>query len=195
MKWITRCLQGALRMSKKKKYETKVYCKCFGLICWGMLPLFFMIASIGWSCPVANLINEFWAVRIVKLASSYKVQRHNFFSYSNSSVLDSKRTVVLLCPPPPLPRKMGLTNLIVNSFFIRNPNLGEQIADLLGIARKEYHGKSVEGRKCSEIPSCSAFLKELFPPSDHPLVECLEALLSSCGWRFRSNLRSRTRKY
>ncbi len=32
---------------KKKKYETKMCSKCFGLICRGMLPLFFMIASVG----------------------------------------------------------------------------------------------------------------------------------------------------
>ncbi len=65
---------------------------------------------------------------------------------------------------------------IVNSPFTRNPNLEEQIADQLGIARKEYHGKSFEGRQWSKLLSCSAFLKKVVSPSDPPLVECLEAL-------------------
>ncbi len=60
--------------------------------------------------------------------------------------------------------------------FSSAKNLEEQIADQLGIARKAYHGKSFEGRKCSKLLSCSAFLKELVPTSDHPLFECLEAL-------------------
>ncbi len=69
-----------------------------------------------------------------------------------------------------------MTNLIVNSIFTRNPNLEEQIADQFGIVRKEYHGKSLEGRQCSKLLPCSAFLKEVVPPSATPLVECLEAL-------------------
>ncbi len=101
-----------------------------------------------------------------------KIPRYNFFSYSN--YLASNRAVLLLCPPPPLHSKLDLTNLIVNSIFTRNPNLEEQIADQLGIARKEYHGKSFEGRQCSKLLSCSASLKEMVPPSDPPLVECLE---------------------
>ncbi len=68
-----------------------------------------------------------------------------------------------------------MTNLIVNSFLTLNPNLEEQIANQLGIAGKEYHGKSFEGRQCSKLLSCSASLKEVVPPSDPPLVECLEA--------------------
>ncbi len=64
----------------------------------------------------------------------------------------------------------------MNSLFTRNPNLEEQIADKFGIARKEYHGKSFEGRQCSKLLSCSAFLKEVVAPSDPPLFECLEAL-------------------
>ncbi len=59
--------------------------------------------------------------------------------------------VLLLCPPPPLHPKLGLTNLIGNSLFNRNLNLEEQIADQLGIARKEYHGKSFEGRQRSKL--------------------------------------------
>ncbi len=35
--------------------------------------------------------------------------------------------------------------------------------------------KSFEGRQCSKLLSCSASLKEEVPPSDPPLVECLEA--------------------
>ncbi len=70
---------------------------------------------------------------------------------------------------------MGLTNLIVDSLFTRNPNLEKQIADQLGIARKEYHGKSFEGQQCSKPLSCSASLKEEVPPSDPLLIECLEA--------------------
>ncbi len=66
-------------------------------------------------------------------------------------------------------------NIVVNSLFTRNPNLEEQIADQLGIARKEYHGKSFEGRQCSKLLCCSASLKEVVPLSDPPLVECLEA--------------------
>ncbi len=69
-----------------------------------------------------------------------------------------------------------MTNLTLNSLFTRNPNLEEQIVAQLGITRKKYLGKSFEGRQCSKLPSCSAFLKELVPPSDHPLIECLEAL-------------------
>ncbi len=79
---------------------------------------------------------------------------------------------------------MGLTNLIVDSLFTRNPNLKEQIADQLGIARKEYHGKSFEGRQCSKLLSCSASLKEVVPPSDPPLVECLEMLHRAVGGVF-----------
>ncbi len=101
---------------------------------------------------------------------------HNFFSCSNSPILDSYRTVPLLCPPPPLHPKLGLTNLIVNSLFTRHPNLEEQFADRLGNARKKYHGKSFEGRQGSRFLSCSAFLKEVVPSSVHLLVECFEAL-------------------
>ncbi len=46
--------------------------------------------------------------------------------------------------------------------------------DFTLIARKEYHGKSFEGRQCSKLLSCSASLKEVVPPWDPPLVECLE---------------------
>ncbi len=99
-----------------------------------------------------------------------KNRRHNFFSCSNSHILDCNRAVLLLCHPPPLHPKRGLTNLIVNNLFTRYPNLEEQIADQLGVARKEDDGKSVEGRKCSKLPSLSAFLKELVPLSDQPLV-------------------------
>ncbi len=73
-------------------------------------------------------------------------------------------------------RQLAATVLIVNILFTRNPNLEEQIADQLGIVRKEYHEKSFEGRQCSKPLYCSAFLKEVAPPSDPPLVECLEAL-------------------
>ncbi len=70
---------------------------------------------------------------------------------------------------------LHFTNIIFYSLFTRNPNPEEQIADQLGIARKEYHGKSFEGRQCSKLFSCSASLKEVVPSSDAPLVECLEA--------------------
>ncbi len=156
--------------------EAKMCSKCFGLICQGMLPLFFMMVSVGLSCPVANLTNEFWAVRTWKLTSSQQSQRHNFFGCSNSPIHDSNRTVPLLCASGPLQPKLGLTTPIGNSLFTRNPNLEEKIAYQLGIVRTEYYGKSFEGRQCSKFLSCSAFLKEVVPSSDHPLVECLEAL-------------------
>ncbi len=111
-----------------------------------------------------------------KLTSSQQSQRHHFVSCCNSPFLDSNRTTPLLCPPPPLHPKLGLTNLIVNSLFTRNPNLEEPFAYQLGNARKEYLGKSFEGRQCSKLLSCSAFLKEVVPLSVHLLVECLEAL-------------------
>ncbi len=110
-----------------------------------------------------------------KLTSSQKSQRYTFFICSNSPILVSNRNVLLLCSPPPLYPKLSLTNIIVHSLFTRNPNPEEQIADQLDIARKEYHGKSFEGRQCSKLLSCSASLKEVVPPSDPPLVECLEA--------------------
>ncbi len=65
--------------------------------------------------------------------------------------------------PPPLHPKLGLTNLIVNNPFTRNPNLEEQFADQLG---------NEEERSIT----CNAFLKEVVPSSVHQLVECLEAL-------------------
>ncbi len=105
-----------------------------------------------------------------------KIPRHNLFSCSNSSILATYRTVLLLCPPPPLHPKLGLTNLIGNSLFTRKPNLEEQFTHQLGNARKEYYGKSFEGRQCSRFLSCSAFLKEVVPSSVHLLVECLGAL-------------------
>ncbi len=111
-----------------------------------------------------------------KLKSSQQSQRHNFFSCFNSPILDSNRTAPLLCPPPPFHPKLGLTNLLDNCPFTRNLNLEEQFTDQLGNARKEYHGKSFEGRQCSKLPSCSAFLKEVVPSSVHLLVKCLEAL-------------------
>ncbi len=73
-------------------------------------------------------------------------------------------------------QKLGLANLIFNSLFTRNQNLEEQSATQLDITRKEYLGKSFEGRQCLKLPSCSTLLKELVPPLDHPLVERLEAL-------------------
>ncbi len=100
-----------------------------------------------------------------KLTSSQTSQRHNFFSCFNSIILTSNRTVLFVCSPPPLHPKLGLTNLIVNSLFTHNPNLEEQIADKLGIVRKEYHGKLLEGWQCSKLLPCSAFLKEVVPPS------------------------------
>ncbi len=103
-----------------------------------------------------------------------KIPRHNLFSCSNSPILASNRTVLLLGPPPPLHPKLGLKILIVNSLFTRNPNQEEQIADQLGIARKEFHGESFEGRQCSKLLSFSASLKEVVPPSVPPLVEFLE---------------------
>ncbi len=39
--------RASLRLPKEKKYEIKVCSKCFGLICQGMLPLFFTIAYIA----------------------------------------------------------------------------------------------------------------------------------------------------
>ncbi len=114
--------------------------------------------------------------KLWKLTSSQQSQRHNFVRCSNSLIFDSNRTVPLLCLPPILHPKLGLTNLIVNSLFTRNPNLEEQFADQLGSARKEYHGKSFEGRQCTRFLSCSAFLKEVVPSSVHLLVECIEAL-------------------
>ncbi len=105
-----------------------------------------------------------------KLTSSQKSQSQNLFSCSNSPILDSNRPVFFHCPP--LHPKLSLANLKFNNLFTRNLNLEEQ----LGIARKEYHWKSFEGRQCSKLLSCSALLKELVPPSDHPLVECLNAL-------------------
>ncbi len=109
-----------------------------------------------------------------KITSSQKSQNHILFSGSNSPILDSNHTptTLLLCPPLQFHPKLGLTNLIFNS-LTRNPNLEEQLANQLGITSKEYLGKFFEGRYCS---ICSIFLKELVPPSDHPLVECLEAL-------------------
>ncbi len=109
-----------------------------------------------------------------KLTSSQTSQRHNFCC-SNSPILASNRTVLLLCPPPPLRPKQSLTNLIVESLFTRSPNLEEQIDDRLGIARKENYGKSFEGRQCSKLLSCFTSPKEVVPPSDYPLGECLEA--------------------
>ncbi len=78
-----------------------------------------------------------------------------------------------MSPTSTLP-KTGL-DLICKSLFTQKPNLEEQIADQFGIARKEYHGKSFEGRQCSKLLSCSASLKEEVPPPDPTLVECLEA--------------------
>ncbi len=87
------------------------------------------------SWPVTNLTNKFWEV-----LRSWNWR--NFFSCSNFPILDSYRTALFRCPPPPLHLKLGLTNLIVNSLFSRNPILLEKhIADQLGIARKEYHLK------------------------------------------------------
>ncbi len=111
-----------------------------------------------------------------KLTSSQHTQRRNFFSCSNSPILDSNRAVPLLRSPPPLHPKLGLTNLIVNSLFTPNLNLEEQFTYQLGNARKEYHGKSFEGRQCSKCLSCSPFLKEVVLSSVRLLVECLEAL-------------------
>ncbi len=111
-----------------------------------------------------------------KLKSNQKSQRHNFYSCLNSPILDSNRTVPLLCPPPPFHPKLGLTNLIGISLFTQNLNLEEQFTDQLSNTRKEYHGKLFEGRQCLKLPSCSAFLKELVPSSVHLLVECLKAL-------------------
>ncbi len=115
-------------------------------------------------------------IELWKLTSSQKSQENAFFSYSNSPIRASNWSVLLLCPPPPLHPKLCLTNIIFNSLFTRNPNLEEQIADLIGIVRKEHHGKSFEGRQCSKLLSCSAFLKKVVPPSVPPLAEFVETL-------------------
>ncbi len=141
-----------------------------------MLPLFFMITSVGWSCPVANLTNELWAVRTVETYVKPTIANTQCLQLVLLPILDSNRTVPLLCPPPPLHPKLDLTNLIVNSLFTWNPNQEEQFTDQLCNARKECHGKSLEGRPCSRFLSCSAFLKEVVSSSVHLLVECLEAL-------------------
>ncbi len=51
----------------------------------------------------------------------------------------------------------------------------KQIADQLGIARKEYHRKSFDDQQCLKLLCCIASLKEVVPPWDPPLVECHEA--------------------
>ncbi len=131
---------------------------------------------------------------IWKRTSSQQSQRHNFFGCSNSPSLDSNRTVLALCPSGALHPNLGLTTLIVNILFTRNPNLEVQIADQLGIVRTQYHGKPFEGRQCSKLLPCSALMKEMAPSSDYPLVECLEELHRVGVGVFGSNLRSRIRK-
>ncbi len=96
-------------------------------------------------------------------------------NYENFRQAKNRRDAISSAVPAPL-----FSTLTGLSFFFvphlqsesrnRNP-----IADQLFIARPECHGKLFEGRQCSKLLSCSAFLKEVVPPSDHPLVECLEA--------------------
>ncbi len=73
-----------------------------------------------------------------------KIPRYNFFSCSNSPILASNRTVLLLCPPPPVHPKLGLTNLIVHSLFSRNPNLEVQIADQLVSQERSITGNHLK---------------------------------------------------
>ncbi len=79
-------------------------------------------------------------------------------------------------PPTSSSLKTGRDKPTLSSLFTRNPNVGELIGDQLVIAKKGYQVKSFGGRQCSKLLSCSAFLKKVVPPSDHPLVKCLEAL-------------------
>ncbi len=129
--------------------------------------------------------------------SQTKNRRHNFYSCLNSPFLDSNRTGPLPppphCPPPPLQPKLGLTNLIVNSPFTRNPNLEQQFADQLGNARKEYHGNHLKAMfKIS--------LLQRFSEGSGFIVGSFTGWMprsasSCCDWRFRANLRSRIRKW
>ncbi len=86
---------------------------CFWLIYRGMWPLFVMIVSLWWSCPVVNLANEFWEVRTVE---TYVKS----ISCSNFPIPDSNWTILFICPPPPFDRNCGLTSLIFYNLFTRN---------------------------------------------------------------------------
>ncbi len=68
-----------------------------------MLPLFLTIASIRWSCPVANLTNEFWAVWTVETCVMPKIA--DTISSAVPIPLFSPLTGLscLFVPPPNLP--------------------------------------------------------------------------------------------
>ncbi len=95
-----------------------------------MLLLFFMIASVG-----SNLKNEFGAVRTVGNYVKPKVPKTQFLQPFQLPYSQLQPDCPASLPPPPLHPKLGLTNLIVNSLFTRNPNREEQFAYQLGNAR------------------------------------------------------------
>ncbi len=65
------------------------------------------------------------------------------------------------------------------------------MAKSLGILRKDYHGKSFDGRQCSKLLDKCDALALLVPPECLPIIDCLEAFArvdeATLGHRLSSN--------
>ncbi len=122
MKLITRCLLGLFKIANRKNYDTKVYSKCFGLTYRGTLSLFFMIACIGWSCPVAKFTNVFWAVWTVETYVKPKIAKAQFLQLFQLPYSSPYPECPASLSPTSTSPKTVLENLIGNSLFTRNPN-------------------------------------------------------------------------
>ncbi len=116
----------------------------------------------------------------------------NFFcNCLNTPLLHPNQSILLFCPPPALHIKLGIVNLLVQHLFSLHPHLEVKVAESLGILRKDYHGKSFEGRQCPKLLDKCDALALLVPPECLPVIDCLKAFArvaeATFGYRLSSN--------
>ncbi len=107
--------------------------------------------------------------------SGNKLFNKIFFNCLNPPLLQSSQPILLICPPPPLHIKLDVVNLLIQRLFALHPNLEKDVTAALGIDRKDYHGKSFEGRQCSKILANCDYLEDHIPPECLPLINCLRS--------------------
>ncbi len=61
------------------------------------------------------------------------------------------------------------------------------MAEALGMLRKDYHGKSFEGRQCSKLLDKCYALALMVPSECLPIIDCLKAFERVAGYRLSSN--------
>ncbi len=94
----------------------------------------------------------------------------------NRPLLQSSQPILFICPPPPLYITLGVVNLLIQHLFALHHNLATDVTAALGLDRKDYHGKSFEGRQCSKILAHCDYLEDHTPSECLPLINCLRSV-------------------